>query len=226
MKIFLDSSDVEAIQEAYDTGLIDGVTTNPTLILRNGGDPKEVLQDITEIFPWDASISAEVVGRNAEEMLAVADDYLSIAQNITIKVPCNVEGLKACRDLANDDIPVNVTLVFSTAQAILAAKAGAKYVSPFVGRVEDNSFEALSLVKDICFTFEKHKVETEVLAASLRDVFSVSKCFMAGANIVTMPPKIFWGMYNHILTEKGLQLFDKDWEEVLERNKHEPSTEV
>ena len=122
MKIFLDSSDVEAIQEAYDTGLIDGVTTNPTLILRNGGDPKEVLQDITEIFPWDASISAEVVGRNAEEMLAVADDYLSIAQNITIKVPCNVEGLKACRDLANDDIPVNVTLVFSTAQAILAAK--------------------------------------------------------------------------------------------------------
>ena len=133
MKIFLDCSDPDLIKSAFDTGLIDGVTTNPSLMLKAGNDPRDVIANISAIFPWDASISAEVVGDTAEEMLEMAEDYIDIGPNITIKVPCTFEGLKACKQLSTDEISVNVTLVFDTAQAILAAKAGATYVSPFVG---------------------------------------------------------------------------------------------
>ena len=138
MKIFLDCSDPELIAQAYETGLIDGVTTNPSLMLKAGEDPKHVIKEISAIFPWNASVSAEVVGETAEEMLDMAEDIIEIGPNITIKVPCTPQGLLACRDLTNDEINVNVTLVFSSAQAILASKAGATYVSPFVGRVYDN----------------------------------------------------------------------------------------
>tara|TARA_B100001250_G_C19593838_1_gene697527 strand:- start:15 stop:680 length:666 start_codon:yes stop_codon:yes gene_type:complete len=215
MKIFLDSSDVDEISNAYETGLIDGVTTNPTLIMKSGRSPRTVLSEIAEIFPWDSSVSAEVVADTADDMLDIADDYLSINQNITIKVPCTVAGLKTCKELTKDDISVNVTLVFTQSQAILAAKAGAEFVSPFVGRVDDNSFGGLCLIKDIANVFAKHKVtKTNVLAASIRNVRDVGRAFEYGANVVTMPPNIFWGMYNHILTEKGLSLFNADWKKV------------
>ena len=216
MKIFLDSSNVAEITKAVDTGLIDGVTTNPSLMLKAGEDPTEVLKQICDLFSWDASVSAEVSGDTSEEMLDMADEYINIHPSITIKVPCNIEGLKACKDLKSDEIPVNVTLIFSVAQAILAAKAGAKYVSPFVGRVQDNNFDGVKLVGDIVKTFETHERDTQILAASLRSVYDVSSCFQVGADIVTMPPKLFWGMYNHILTEKGLQIFNADWAKVKE----------
>lgn len=215
MKIFLDSSDVAEIAKAVDTGLIDGVTTNPTLMLQAGRNPAEVLAEITDMFSWDASVSAEVSGETWEDMLGMADDYIQINPNITIKVPCTVQGLKACKNLSDDDISTNVTLVFSVAQAIMAAKAGATYVSPFVGRCNDNSFSGVELVRAIAGTYNVHRVETQVLAASLRDVHHVSRCFLYGASVVTMPPKVFWKMYDHVLTREGLAQFNADWEKVL-----------
>lgn len=217
MKIFLDSSDVNEIQKAFETGLIDGVTTNPTLMKAAGRDPKEILTEITDMFPWDSSVSAEVVADTAEDMLSIADDYCEINQNITIKLPMTVEGLKACKELSSDDIATNVTLVFSTAQAILAAKAGATYVSPFVGRCNDNSVSGVELIRAISGVFQVHSVETEILAASLRDVHHVSRCFLYGADVCTLPPKVFWKMYDHVLTKDGLARFDEDWKEVMSR---------
>jgi|TARA_B100000073_G_scaffold284970_1_gene246382 transaldolase len=217
MKLFLDCSDPELIAHAYETGLIDGVTTNPSLMLKAGKDPKEVIKEISEIFPWNASISAEVVGDTAEEMLDMSEDYLEIGPNITIKVPCTPEGLKACRDLSNDEVQVNVTLVFDTAQAILAAKAGATYVSPFVGRVFDQSFDGIGVIEQIADVYATHNVKTQVLAASVREVYQVSSAFRVGADICTLPLPIFYKMYKHILTDKGLELFDKDWKSLQEK---------
>jgi transaldolase len=214
MKIFLDSSNVDEIREAVDTGLIDGVTTNPTLMLKSGRNPADVLAEITDLFSWDASVSAEVSGDTWEEMLEMADEYIQIAPNITIKVPCNVQGLKACKNLSEDDIPTNVTLVFSVAQAILAAKAGATFVSPFVGRCNDNSFSGVELVRAISGTYRSHGVKTQILSASLRDVHHVSRCFLYGSDVVTLPPKVFWKMYDHVLTREGLAQFEKDWAQV------------
>ena len=217
MKIFLDCSDVDLITHAYGTGLIDGVTTNPSLMLKAGEDPKHVLKEISAIFPWTASVSAEVVGDTAEEMLAMAEDYLEIGPNITIKVPCTVEGLKTCKELSDDDVHVNVTLIFSTAQAILAAKAGATYVSPFVGRVYDQHWNGIHLIEEIADVFATHNVKTEVLAASIREPMQVSDCFRVGADVCTLPLPIFYKLYKHILTDKGLELFDRDWKELQEK---------
>ena len=213
MKIFLDTADTEAIKEGYATGLIDGVTTNPSLILKNGGDPEYVYQTLIDLGVPD--ISMEVVG-NGEEMVAEGRRLAKKfgKEQTTIKVPCTKEGLDACRVLAKELIKVNVTLIFSPAQAILAAKAGATYVSPFVGRVDDNSFGGLCLVKDIVNVFKEHMITTQVLAASLRGVRDVGRAFEYGADIVTMPPAVFEKMYNHILTDKGLELFQKDYEAV------------
>ena len=216
MKIFLDCSDPELIGQAFETGLIDGVTTNPSLMLKAGKDPKEVISEISSIFPWNASISAEVVGDTAEEMLSMAEDFIEIGPNITIKVPCTFEGLKACKQLSTDEINVNVTLVFDTAQAILAAKAGATYVSPFVGRVFDQSFDGFGVIEEIADVFATHQAPTQVLAASIREVYQVSKSFKVGADICTIPITIFHKMYRHILTDKGLELFDNDWKELQE----------
>jgi TalC/MipB family fructose-6-phosphate aldolase len=216
MKLFLDCSDPELIASAFETGLIDGVTTNPSLMLKAGEDPKHVIKEISSIFPWNASVSAEVVGDTAEEMLDMAQDYLDIGPNITIKVPCTPEGLKACRDLSNDDVAVNVTLIFSTSQAILAAKAGATYVSPFVGRVFDQSFDGIGLIEDIADVFATHSIKTQVLAASVREVHQVSAAFRVGADICTLPITVFYKMYKHILTDKGLELFDADWKALQE----------
>ena len=214
MKIFLDFSDPELIGQAFETGLIDGVTTNPSLMLKAGEDPKEILAEISSIFPWNASVSAEVVGDTADEMLAMAEDYIEIGPNITIKVPCTFEGLKACHALTNDEVNVNVTLVFDAAQAILASKAGATYVSPFVGRVYDQSFDGIGLIEEISDVFATHGRDTKVLAASIRETYQVAKAFKVGADICTIPITIFHKMYRHILTDKGLELFDKDWKEL------------
>ena len=214
MKIFLDCSDPELIAHAYETGLIDGVTTNPSLMLKAGRNPKEVIREISEIFPWNASISAEVVGDTAEEMLDMAESYLEIGPNITIKVPCTVEGLKACRELTTDDVHVNVTLVFTTAQALLAAKAGATYVSPFVGRVFDQHWNGIHLIEEIADVFATHQIKTEVLAASIREAHQVSAAFRVGADICTLPLPVFYSLYKHILTDTGLEKFNADWAEL------------
>ena len=218
MKIFLDTADVDLIGKYHESGLIDGVTTNPTLIRKSGRDPEQVYKELT------------IIGVDDISMEIVTDDYFEFLQEgrrlhekfgevTTIKVPCTPDGLRGCKLLSEEGIRVNVTLIFSPAQAILASKAGAAYVSPFVGRVDDNSFDGLNLIKQISDIYEVQSklynfVDTEILSASIRNVGSVSKSFEYGAGIVTMPPSIFEKMYNHILTDKGLDLFQKDWETV------------
>ena len=218
MKIFLDTADVDLVGKYHETGLVDGVTTNPTLIKKSGRDPEQVYKELT------------IIGVDDISMEIVTDDYYEFVKEgrrlrekfgdiTTIKVPCTPQGLRACKILADEEIRVNVTLIFSAAQAILASKAGAAYVSPFVGRVDDNSFSGLDLIKQISDIYEKQSVlytpvSTQILSASIRDVGSVSASFEYGANIVTMPPSIFEKMYNHVLTDKGLDLFQKDWETV------------
>ena len=211
MKIFLDTAEVDQIIDGYKTGLVDGVTTNPTLILRSGRDQQEVIEEIYQACPNLESISAEVVADTADEMIEQAQPFIDLSDNVTIKVPCTREGLKACYELSHEDILTNVTLVFSVSQAILAAKAGASYVSPFVGRVDDNSFGGLCLVKDIANTYKRHDVETQILAASIRNVRDVGRAFEYGANVCTIPVKVFDKMYDHVLTEKGLELFNNDY---------------
>ena len=211
MKIFLDTAEVDQIVEGYKTGLVDGVTTNPTLILRSGRQQLDVIEEIYQACPNLESISAEVVADTAEEMIEQAQPYIDFSDIVTIKVPCTREGLKACYELSNDGILTNVTLVFSTSQAILAAKAGATYVSPFVGRVDDNSFGGLCLVKDIANTYKVHDVETQILAASVRNVRDVGRAFEYGANVCTIPVKVFDKMYDHVLTREGLELFNNDY---------------
>ena len=211
MKIFLDTAEVDQIVDGYKTGLVDGVTTNPTLILRSGRQQLDVIEEIYQACPNLESISAEVVAETADEMVEQAQPYIALSDNVTIKVPCTREGLKACYELSNDGILTNVTLVFSVSQAILAAKAGASYVSPFVGRVDDNSFGGLCLVKDIANTYKRHDVETQILAASIRNVRDVGRAFEYGANVCTIPVKVFDKMYDHVLTREGLELFNNDY---------------
>ena len=215
MKIFLDTADVDEIRKAHETGLINGVTTNPTLIKKSGRDPVEVIKEISASFSSLQSISAEVVADTAEEMVDQAQAFNGL-WNVTIKVPCTVEGLKACTALAMNQYKVNVTLVFSVAQAILAEKAGATYVSPFVGRWMDNSVDGIELIKNIrqAYTGGGHFTTTEILSASLRDVRQVEQCALAGTDVVTIPSKVFWGMYKNVLTDKGLEQFQKDWDSV------------
>ena len=212
MKIFLDTADLEEIRAANATGLIDGVTTNPTLILRSGKTLPEVAQQLVMEFPNFESISTEVVADTAEEMIAQAQQYIKMGPAITVKLPCTVEGLKACRVLNKAGIKTNVTLVMCAAQAVLAAKAGATYVSPFVGRLDDQSVAGLEVVRSISELYRIYGVETQVLSASIRSVQRIVRSWYNGAQVVTMPPKHFWEMYNHILTEDGLDRFQKDWD--------------
>ena len=213
MKIFLDTADIDEIKKANETGMIEGITTNPTLIKKSGRDPVEVIKEIASMSNQFQSVSAEVVADTAEEMIDQARAFDDV-WNVTIKVPCTVEGLKACTALAANNRKVNVTLIFSVAQAILARRAGAAYVSPFVGRLNDNSVSGVALIQAIAGVYERHFSTTQVLAASIRDVHQVGRCFDAGANICTIPPKVFWGMYNSTLTDKGLKQFQKDWDSV------------
>ena len=217
MKIFLDTADVSLIKPAYETGLLDGVTTNPSLILKSGRQLQEVIEEISTTFSNLESISAEVVADTAEEMLSQAQQYYSISPAITIKVPCTVDGLKACKFLSDKGIQTNVTLVFSVAQAILASKAGATFISPFVGRWMDNSIDGIELIKNIRKVFDHSGTSTQILSASLRDVRQVEQSALNGTDVVTIPPIVFWDMYKNIMTDKGLELFQKDWESVLEK---------
>lgn len=212
MKIFLDTADTEIIRERFETGLIDGITTNPSLIRKSGRDPEEVYQEIKDIGVQD--ISMEVVG-DAQVMLneglRLVDKFGSVA---TIKLPMTKDGLLVCRELSKERVRTNVTLIFCAAQAVLAAKAGATYVSPFVGRLDDQSVAGLEVVRSISELYRIHRVPTQVLSASIRNVQRAIRSWYNGAEICTMPPKVFDQMYDHILTDKGLEIFDADWKAV------------
>jgi len=216
MKIFLDTADTEIIKRYFHTGLIDGVTTNPTLIMKSGRDPEDVYQELIDMEIPD--ISMEVMGDSPEMTIEGRRLVEKFGKQVTIKVPCTPEGLLTCKELSRELIRVNVTLIFDAAQAILSAKAGATYVSPFVGRLDDNSITGLDLIKTIDDIYRVQAVhKTRILSASIRYVNSVSQSFANGADIVTMPPAVFEKMYNHVLTDKGLQLFDEDWKNVISK---------
>ena len=210
MKIFLDSADVQEIREYAQTGLIDGVTTNPSLIAKSGQNIKKVIEEICRLVA--GPVSAEVVATNYEEMMKEGLVLSQIAPNVIIKVPLTMDGLKACKSLREKNIDVNVTLCFSAAQALLAAKAGARFVSPFIGRLDDISFDGLLLIEEICHIYQNYSsLTTEVLAASIRHPLHVVQAAKAGADVVTLPGKIFRQLYDHPLTNNGLQSFLADW---------------
>ena len=215
MKIFLDTADVKIIGKHFiETGLIDGVTTNPSLIMKSGKQPDDVYFKLFTLGVKD--VSMEVVSNTAKGMVEEANRVIGKFQDIvTIKVPCTREGLIACKELSDRGIRVNVTLIFSASQAILSAKAGAKYISPFVGRVDDQRFGGCNLIKRIREVLPYDSCE--ILSASIRSVGDVEHSFAQGADICTMPPNVFEKMYDHILTEKGLQLFDIDYKKTLEQ---------
>jgi len=215
MKIFLDTADTRIIGKHFiETGLIDGVTTNPSLIMKSGQQPETVYFDLFKLGVKD--ISMEVVSNTSQGMIEEADRLINKFHDVvTIKVPCTREGLIACKQLSDRGIRVNVTLIFSASQAILSAKAGATYISPFVGRVDDQRFGGCNLIKRIREVLPYDKCE--ILSASIRSVGDVEHSFAQGADICTMPPTVFEKMYNHILTEKGLQLFDIDYKRTLEK---------
>ena len=209
MKLFIDSADTREIYNCFETGFISGVTTNPTLIRKSGRTPHDVYQECISMGIDD--ISMEVVG-NKDEMIDESYRLIEIfdMDKATIKVPCTPDGLQVCRELAEKGIRVNVTLIFSAAQAILAAKANATYASVFVGRCDDNSVAGLEVVRSVAEVYARQGVRTQVLSASIRDVYKVTRSFYNGASIVTLPPAIFHKMYNHVLTDQGMQLFNKD----------------
>ena len=212
MKIFLDTADTSEISKYFFTGLVDGVTTNPTLIMKSGRNPDDVYQEIADIGVKD--ISMEVMGSDLEmydEGLRLFEKFGDVC---TVKVPCTREGLIVCKRLSEQGIPVNVTLIFCAAQAILAAKAGATYVSPFVGRLDDQSVAGLEVVRSISELYRIHGVRTQILSASIRSVQRAVRSWYNGASICTMPPKVFEQMYDHMLTDKGMEIFKKDWSEV------------
>jgi transaldolase len=212
MKIFLDTADTDVIKKHYETGLIDGVTTNPTLMMKSGKNPDDVYQELKDLGLRD--ISMEVVG-NADEMIEEGTRlFEKFGFCSTIKVPMTRDGLKACKVLSDKGIRVNVTLIFCAAQAVLATRAGAYYVSPFVGRLDDQSVAGLEVVRSIAELYRIQGAPTQVLAASIRSVQRAVRSWYNGASTVTMPPKVFDQMYDHILTDKGLEIFDKDWAQV------------
>ena len=212
MKIFIDTANVDEIRKANDLGVICGVTTNPSLIAKEGRDFVEVVKEITDIV--DGPISAEVISLEAEGMVAEANELVKIHKNIVIKLPMCAEGLKACKILTSNGIKTNVTLIFNAAQALLAAKAGATYVSPFVGRVDDTGWDGISLISEIAEIFDIHGIESEIISASIRTVNHAIESAKAGADIATIPYKVIMQMIDHPLTTAGIARFLKDWEGV------------
>ena len=209
MKIFIDSADIREIEELSSTGLIDGVTTNPSLIAKSGNEIIDTVREICDIIP--GPVSAEVTAKDHKTMMIEAEKLSKIAKNVTIKVPLTMAGVKTCHVLSKQGISVNVTLCFSPAQAILAAKAGATFISPFIGRLDDLGLNGMDLIYDIVDIYQNYEFKTEVLAASIRGTHHIVESSKAGADIVTIPPKVFREMYNHPLTEKGLDAFLSDW---------------
>ncbi|WP_119306250.1 fructose-6-phosphate aldolase [Cohaesibacter haloalkalitolerans] len=209
MKFFVDTAETKDIRELASTGLIDGVTTNPSLIVKSGRDFKEVIAEICEIT--DGPVSAEVTALEHSQMMAEAKELLKIANNIAIKVPLTIDGLKTCKALTDNGHMVNVTLCFSANQALLAAKAGATFISPFIGRLDDLNIDGMELIEDIRTIYDNYGFETEILAASIRNANHVKECALAGADVATIPPSVIKGLVNHALTDKGLEAFMKDW---------------
>lgn len=212
MKLFIDTANVDEIREIAEWGVVDGVTTNPSLIAKEKRDFKEVVTEITGIV--DGPISAEVVSLKHDEMVEEAKDLAKIHKNIIIKVPMTEEGLIAVKELHTMGIKTNVTLVFTSTQALLAAKAGASYVSPFLGRLDDISTNGLNLIEEIMDIFNNYSYDTEVIAASIRHPMHVVECARLGCDIATVPYKVFKQMLHHPLTDSGIERFLKDWESV------------
>jgi transaldolase len=209
MKFFVDTADVDAIRELHDLGMVDGVTTNPSLILKSGRDILEVTKEICEIV--SGPVSAEVVALTADEMIAEGRKLAEIAPNIAVKVPLTWDGLKTCKVLSGEGHMVNVTLCFSANQALIAAKAGATFISPFIGRLDDINLDGLDLIADIRTIYDNYGFETQILAASIRTANHVTQCALIGADVMTAPPSVIKGLASHILTDKGLDQFTQDW---------------
>ncbi|QIQ85629.1 fructose-6-phosphate aldolase [Erythrobacter sp.] len=212
MKFFVDTAEIDAIRELAATGLLDGVTTNPSLIAKSGRDFMEVTKEICEIV--DGPVSAEVVALDHETMMKEAEKLRKIADNVCIKVPLTVDGLKTCKALTGDGTMVNVTLCFSANQALLAAKAGATFISPFVGRHDDNGTDGMDLIRDIRLIYDNYAFSTEILVASVRHVTHVLESARIGADVMTAPPKVIFALFDHVLTQKGIEGFLKDWEKT------------
>lgn len=216
MKIFLDTANLQFIKEFSDMGLVDGITTNPTLLAKEKEDPASLMREIVRIVK--GPVSLEVVGTEAEQMVEEAHRLMKYGQNVVVKIPVMPAGLKAIRHLTQEGIPTNVTLVFSANQAILAAKAGATYVSPFIGRLDDGGQEGMELIQQIVQIFRNYKFNTEVLVASVRHPLHIIEAGKIGAQIVTLPPDILARMIKHPLTDKGLATFLGDWEKLKKEN--------
>lgn len=209
MKFFVDTADTAEIADLADTGLLDGVTTNPTLIAKSGRDFMEVTREICGLV--SGPVSAEVVALDHAGMMREAEILRKIADNVCIKVPLTIDGLKTCKALTSDGTMVNVTLCFSANQALLAAKAGASFISPFIGRHDDNGFDGLDLIRDIRLIYDNYNFETEILAASIRHGVHVLECARIGADVMTAPPAVIKGLFKHVLTDKGIEGFLADW---------------
>lgn len=212
MKFFVDTAEIDEITKLADTGLLDGVTTNPSLIHKSGRDFKEVTREICSIV--DGPVSAEVVALDHETMMKEAETLRKIADNVCIKVPLTIDGLKTCKALTGDGTMVNVTLCFSANQALLAAKAGATFISPFVGRHDDNGFDGMDLIEDIRLIYDNYLYDTQILVASIRHTTHVLESAKIGADVITAPPKVIYGLFNHVLTDKGIEAFLADWQKT------------
>lgn len=212
MQFFVDTADIEAIKELHELGMVDGVTTNPSLIKKSGRDILEVTKEICSIV--SGPVSAEVTATEASQMIAEGRKLREIAPNIAVKVPLTWDGLRACKTLADEGAMVNVTLCFSANQALLAAKAGATFISPFVGRLDDINLDGLELIEDIRTIYDNYGYETNILAASIRSANHVSECAKIGADVVTAPPNVIKSMAHHVLTDKGLASFLADIEQT------------
>ena len=212
MKFFVDSADIKQIEDLMPTGLVDGVTTNPSLIAKNGDDMSKTIKDICALVP--GPVSAEVTATESDKMLEEGQYLASLAKNVTIKVPLTINGLKTCKALRAQGTQVNVTLCFSATQALLAAKAGASFISPFVGRLDDIGEKGMDLIEDIVVIYENYGFETEVLVASVRSKQHVIDAAIIGAHVATLPPKVIYELYEHPLTDKGLKAFLDDWDKT------------
>ncbi|WP_122638788.1 MULTISPECIES: fructose-6-phosphate aldolase [unclassified Romboutsia] len=215
MKFFLDTANVDDIKKVNDMGVICGVTTNPSLVAKEGRDFNEVIKEITEIV--DGAISGEVISEDVENMIKEGREIAKIHPNMVVKIPMTEEGLKATNILSKEGIKTNVTLIFSAPQALLAARAGATYVSPFLGRIDDISMNGMDLIKSISKIFKVHDIQTEIIAASVRTPIHVIEAAQAGADIATVPAKLMYQMLKHPLTDQGLEKFKKDWEDAFNK---------
>jgi transaldolase len=216
MKIFLDTADLDEITKYNDMGLLDGITTNPSLLAKQGGDPHKIMEKITRIIKGDVSL--EVVSTNYDGMIEEGKKLREYGDHVIVKCPMTGDGLRACKILTEQGIPVNITLVFSPNQALLAAKAGAKYVSPFIGRLDDIGHTGMDLIKEIKQIFENYSFKTQILVASIRHPQHVIDAAKIGADVVTLPPTVLGKMLGHALTDKGLKAFLTDWEKLTSKN--------